>query len=377
MLLGEVDNYESLFFTRSWHGIGSLEMRINRYKKHVDKLIKGNIIFPFADVHKAFIIRHREIELDENGKITENWKIHALPLKSFVSQRITVPPEKQEFDKVDGDSESIMKHYVDRHLVNPLDLKRKLPNLVIADNQHRGSQASWLSRFVNLSEEVSNLSLFSGLGWNIYLDLENKQFVFDVYEGNDLTSNQDTLPPVMFSPDFDSIKQMAYLESDLNYKNTAYVGGPGESVGRIIEEVGVGVGVNRFEIFLDARNVETEIPVPEGEEGEPTPRSEDEVRAEVRAIGERELKEYEQEIYLEGQILTKSPFVYEKHYNLGDIVTMQNKDWGVTMDARITEIKEIYETSGFQLEATFGNDRPTIIKKIKQELKQISGEVRR
>ncbi|MGG0665548.1 hypothetical protein ABE042_15735 [Viridibacillus arvi] len=59
------------------------------------------------------------------------------------------------------------------------------------------------------------------------------------------------------------------------------------------------------------------------------------------------------------------------------MVTNQNKEWEVTMDARITEVKEVYEPAGFQLEGTFGNNRPTLIKKIKQELGQISGEVRR
>ena len=49
----------------------------------------------------------------------------------------------------------------------------------------------------------------------------------------------------------------------------------------------------------------------------------------------------------------------------------------MTMDARITDIKEIHETNGFSIEATFGNNRPTLIQKIKQELSQISGEVRR
>jgi hypothetical protein len=49
----------------------------------------------------------------------------------------------------------------------------------------------------------------------------------------------------------------------------------------------------------------------------------------------------------------------------------------VTRDARITEIKEIYEPAGFQIEATFGESRPTLVKKLKQELSQISEEVRK
>ncbi|WP_283164612.1 MULTISPECIES: hypothetical protein [unclassified Lysinibacillus] len=82
--------------------------------------------------------------------------------------------------------------------------------------------------------------------------------------------------------------------------------------------------------------------------------------------GQQNLNELIQEEYLEGQILTNS-----------DVTTIQNNFWGITMDARITDIKEIHETGGFSIEATFENNRPTLIQKIKQELSQISGEVRR
>ncbi|MGM7685289.1 hypothetical protein ACSVDA_24605 [Cytobacillus sp. Hm23] len=47
------------------------------------------------------------------------------------------------------------------------------------------------------------------------------------------------------------------------------------------------------------------------------------------------------------------------------------------MDARITEVTEVYETGGFQLEATFGNAQPTLITKLKQELWQIDAEIKR
>jgi hypothetical protein len=93
--------------------------------------------------------------------------------------------------------------------------------------------------------------------------------------------------------------------------------------------------------------------------------------------GQQKLSEFAQEFFLEGQVLTNSPFKYEIDYDLGDIVTIQNREWGITRDARITEIKEIYEPGGFQIEATFGESRPTLVKKLKQELAQISGEVRK
>lgn len=93
--------------------------------------------------------------------------------------------------------------------------------------------------------------------------------------------------------------------------------------------------------------------------------------------GQQNLNELMQEEYLEGQILTNSLFKYQKDYDLGDVTTIQDNDWGITMDACITDIKEIHEGTGFSIEATFGNNRPTLIQKIKQELSQISGEVRR
>ena len=80
-IVGEIDNYASMFFTRSWHGIGSIELRINRYKKHVDTLIKNNLILVGNDLNKVFIIKHREIELDQEGKITENWLIKGYALR--------------------------------------------------------------------------------------------------------------------------------------------------------------------------------------------------------------------------------------------------------------------------------------------------------
>lgn len=89
-LLAEIDNYESLIFTRSWHGVGSFELRMNRYKKHAETLQKRNLVMLCRE--KVGIIKHREIELDENGKATENWLIKGIQLKGIMNQRLTVPP---------------------------------------------------------------------------------------------------------------------------------------------------------------------------------------------------------------------------------------------------------------------------------------------
>lgn len=372
-ILAEIDNYESMFFNRSWHGIGDIEIRINRYMKYADTLLKNNLILVGTDLNKVFIIKHREIELDENGRITENWLIKGYAIKSIVAQRITMPPDHTAYDYKSGSSETIMKHYVNNNLVNPVDLRRKIPQLVIAPDLQRGVHTTYSSRFKNVAEEVSTLSVASGLGWDVVLDINNKQWVFDVMEGRNVVAGQSINPPVIFSPQFDSLKSLQYVQSELNYKNTAYVAGQGEGVERRVIEVqatGAGTGINRHEVFIDARDVaETD------DDDQPLPEAV--IIQSLTDRGKQQLAELIQEEYLEGQILTNSPFVYQKDYDLGDIPTIQNMEWGVTMDARITDIKEIHEVGGFEIEATFGNSRPTLIQKIKQELSQISGEVRR
>lgn len=373
-LYGEIDNYESLQIIRSWHNLGNLEMRINRYKEHVDKLQRNRILFPYNHLNKGYIIRHKEIELDERGKETENWIIRALPLKSWASQRLTYPTQNKMTDDVHDNAESVIFHYVNNNMVNPSDNDRKIPNLVLAENKNRGDKLKWSTRYEVLAEVIEEISLISGLGWNIEIDYENKQFLFVINEGNDLTTNQSELPPAIFSPEFGTLGQMSYMESDLNYKNFAIVEGPNkhdqddipeEEREKFVTEIGHADGYNRYEMLINA-NVDTDEDVND----ERQPRPEIDIIADMEEDGRNELKENEQEIYVEGQSLTKSILIYEQDYNLGDIVTLQNKDWGVKMDARITEVKEIYEPNRYEIDLTFDNSFPTLIDKIRREIKR-------
>lgn len=197
--------------------------------------------------------------------------------------------------------------------------------------------------------------------------------MFKILEGRNLSVNQSLLPPAIFSPEFNTLGQLSYTESELNYRNFAVVAGQGEGVERRIITVGESSGFERYELFVDARDVSEET---EREEGvDPVPRPPHEIVEDLTNRGNQKLAEYEQEIYLEGQALTKSRLVYGVDYDLGDIVTLQNREWGVTLDARITEVKEIYEPGNTRVELTFGNNRPTLISKIKQELSGMQNEM--
>lgn len=341
-LLGEIDDYESLQFIRRFKKVGRFELHINLNKNNTDTLQKENIIY--LSPRKAGIIMHREISRSDSEQLI----IKGYTLQGLINRRITIPPDGQAYDRIKAPLETVMKHYVNQNAVNPTDSTRIIPNLVIADDLSRGPVVDWQTRYKQLDEELEKLST-DEIGWEVFLDLENQQFVFDVVEGRNRTVDQSENPPVIFSIDFDNVKNQVFIDSDTGYKNTAYVGGQGEGEKRSIAEVGTGAtGFKRIETFIDARDIEDDSQLP--------------------TRGLNKLKEYQKIISFESEILTYGPFIYELDWDLGDTVTVQDKKIGLIMNTPITEVAEIYEPSGFKLEVTFGNNIPTLIDKIKQSL---------
>lgn len=367
----EIDTYQSLQFGRDYHGIADFELHVNRYMHEAKRIFKGDIIGLNKQDNKVGIILTKEIALDESGKESENFKLTGTTLDGLMSRRLTVPPSSTAYDRKNGDTETVMKHYVNNHFVNPANSRRKMPHVEIAPNYNRGAHLEWESRFKNVADELENISIKSGLGWGIFADFKTKKLIFDVIEAKDLTQdNPFGNSPVFFSPEFETIKSQSYIDSDNELKTVGYVGGQGEGTERKIVTIGNNAGWDRIETFVDARDVGNS----ENDEEELTP---EEIEQQLEERGTEKMSGMETLRSLEAEILTPvrkiSPFQYEKDFDLGDNVQVVNKSWGLQMIAPITQFKEIHETGGFRLEATFGRSRPTLISKIKNKFDELDG----
>ena len=332
--LGQIDNYKSLILTKSYSGIGSFELHLHENTTHADKLVKENIIF--TTPKKAFVILHREIT-SVDGRVI----IKGQELKSYLGRFVTIPPAGHAYHRVNSNAETVIKNYVVHNLA-----ERNITEIIVAINQNRGNNLIYQTRYKNLAEELEKISLTSGLGWDIILDIENKKFVFDVVEGKDRTANQSILPPAIFSVEYDNVGQQKLIESRSNYRNIAIVGGQGEGADRKISIIGSATGLDRFEIFVDARDVENEADLPER--------------------GEQRLAEVQEILSFDSEVLIDRNLRYEEDFALGDLVTVQNVKWNITTNRRIAEVTEIYEGAGFRLEVSFGQGLPTIKEVIKQ-----------
>ncbi|MET3504929.1 siphovirus ReqiPepy6 Gp37-like family protein [Halalkalibacter oceani] len=373
-LLGEIDAYDSFMLTRRWHKAGEFQFVVNRYSNNAQYLQEGALLVPGNEVHKAVIIEHMEVELTESGKASENWTIRGSTLEGILSRLPAIPSEGAATESTNGPAETHMRKLVLTNVINPADAKRAISQVALAAvDQERGTTDLWETRWKQLDEEMERLSLLTGLGWFITLDYDSKCWIFDVKEGRNLTASQSVLPPVILSPEFDAVQSQRFVDSVLDYKNIAYVAGQGEGAERLIVEVGDvdAEGLDRFEMFVDARDIGNGDAQPtEDEDRNPVYPdgwlTEEEILNLLRQRGEEKLAERQRIRTFEGTILDSCPFVYERDWDLGDIVTVQNRDWGVTMDERITEVVETYERSGFRLDAVFGKDSPTIMDKVSQ-----------
>ncbi len=334
--LGQIDEYESFIPTKKWHGIGNFELHLNINNAHAEYLQKENIIF--TDEKKAYVILYREID-----SVTNKLVVKGLGLKSYLARWLVFPPMDYAYYRVNSNVETIMKEYVQATLI-----RKGIANIVVADDLGRGDKTVYQSRYKNLADELEKLSLASNLSWDISLDLDNKRFIFDIVEGRDVTVNQDALPPAIFAIEYDNIAEQKLTDSKLDYRNTAIVAGQGEGVDRAITVVGDSQGYDSFETFVDARDIENDNDLP--------------------ARGNQKLSETQEILTFDSRVLTDKNLIYEEDFRLGDIVTIQNNQWNITTDRRITEVTEIYESTGFRLDVAFGESLPTIIDLVKKAI---------
>ena len=333
--LGQIDNYTSYMPSKSWYGIGDVELHIHQSARHTEHLQKENIIYTSAD--KAYIILHRELN-SETGKMV----IKGRELKSYLSRWLIYPPSGVAYFSLNAAPETIMKAYVEATLE-----RKGVTEIVVAPGLERGEKTSYQARYKNLADELEKLSLDSGLNWDLRLDHDMKKFVFDCYVGLDRSANQDVNANAIFSVDYDNITSQKLIDSKYGFANAALVAGQGEGEWRVVEEVGeTDAGLDSYETFVDARDIEY-----------------DEYLADR---GRQKLAELPEKLSFDSVVDTTKNLKYGTDFNLGDVVTIANKSWGITTDRIITEIKEIYEPDGFRLEVVFGEGLVTIQDKIKQ-----------
>ena len=311
-LLGVIDNYDCLVWTRNYYKPDTFSMQIIPNFEQFKLLKKGNILLKRDNTKEAMYIDHRELEENEEG--IEVLVVSGYSLTKWLDRRITLYKEVEK-----ANAETVMKSYVNRHCINPAEANRKIDNLVLGINNNLGQEIDYLSHYEPLLEELEDIAKVNELGYKIDLDLANKQYLFQVYQGLDRTINQ-----------------------ELNSK-----------------------ALDRYELFVDARDIsdtkqqgdnEIEIPL-------------EEYNKLLENRGKEKLSECTKIETFDCVLNNINSLEYRQDFDLGDKVSIINKKWGLMLNERIVSITETYDVEGLNIDIEIGNNIPTLIDKIKKKMR--------
>lgn len=353
-LLGLIDGFFSLIWVRRYNKAGDFELHVALTENNLKLLQRDNIVSKSDDAEAGFI-EYRSLSQDREGK--EYLVVKGKFLTGYLARRIIWGTEV-----LNCTVEEAIRTLIDKNAINPIDISRKIPRLELGVFKGYIETINYQISYENLLEEVENLSIISDLGFRAIVDFEDKKLVFDVYKGKDLTVEQVENPPAIFSNEFENVFEQEYVDSVHNYRNVALVAGEGEGSDRKIKIVGAGQELDRYELFVDAKDVsektEDDILIPE-----------DEYLGMLESRGKIKLAEYAELNTFESKVNVKGNLIYKQDFDLGDVVTIVNKKWGVITNTRINEIEEVFEADGKSINVTFGESMPTLIDVIKREVR--------
>lgn len=333
-LVAVVDDAESVIWTNRYNKAGDFEIYIRARTDLISTFAIGNYVLR-SDDDMCGIVEKIQLTTDvENG---DYFTITGRDAKSLLGRRVIW---KQTI--LSGTVEDGIRQLITENIISPTKETRKISNFVLGDKINITSTISQQFTGDNLYDAVSSICESFGLGFKVILNVATKQFVFTLYQGVNRGNNQDLVPYVIFSTDFENISSTSYTYNDQTYKNVALVAGEGEGNARKMQAVGDSSGLDRYELFVDARDLSTN-------NGEI---STSDYTNQLIQRGTEKLAENNVTETFEGEVITSLQYVYKTDYFCGDIVTITN-EYGITGNTRIVEIIESFGVDGYKIVPTF------------------------
>lgn len=370
--LGIVDEIASLLWTIKYFDVGTFNLLAPVTDNNSNLLSMGNIIVKHDGKkevedgsggiwRRAAQIMYVHITKDERGQ--EQIEAQGFMLSKWLSKRVVTPQLVTT-----ATCQQIISTLVANNCGANATTKRKFAQFTALTQADLGGSSVDYSNelYVDLGSEVKDVAVSGKLGYDILVNERDKLYGFYLYKGDDLTAgNTAGNPPCIFSRDFDNVNGQEYEDSIESYKNFTYVQGAADETGAqpvVTVDGGNKAGLELNEVFIDASDISrsyesggTSVPIPLNT-----------YLAMLRTRGATELENYGERMNFVSTINTASNLRFKDDFNLGDRITCLERSWGLRIDARITEVQEVYQKGQEEIQATFGESLPTLVEKIKR-----------
>lgn len=247
--IGIVDTYKSCIWANRYNEVGDCELYVEATTEKMDLLVKGNYLIRLDD---DMVCQIKKIELDTDSENGNYLIVTAYDVKKFLDQRVIWGTSS-----VDGNVEDYLRNIINRTLGNPTLSARQL-------KKANGERLFYLGDKANFTEVTTEQNSYNNVGelvrekcqkysWGYKVILSDNALYFKLYKGTDRSNY------VIFSDDFENLEATKYIEDDTNLGNVALVAGEGEGSERSRNVSGYAEGVNRYEIYVDAKDVSKTI----------------------------------------------------------------------------------------------------------------------
>lgn len=220
-----LEGYQSVIWATRYFTSGDFEFYIPATTEMLNLIKEDYYITRDDDFTQGMIIEKIQITTDiEEGNYII---VTGRSLKSILNRRIIWTQTV-----VDGSVETCIRQLIDENAINPIMPQRKINKLVLGAELGVSETMSAQYTGKNLGETIESICKKYGLGYDILLDLEEKQFIFILFKGVDRSYNQTENNYVTFSNDFENLLKTDYTYDKSEHKNVALVAGEGEGKSR-------------------------------------------------------------------------------------------------------------------------------------------------
>ena len=334
-----IDTYESFIWTDRYNSYGDFEIVFAMDESFL-RYLKEDNYFWLKDSEHTMIIE--DIRIDADTEDGNRLIVTGRSLESILERRIIWGQKV-----FTGNLQTAIQTMLNECIISPSIEDRKISNFRFAestdpkitsltiDNQYTGD---------DLYTVIKGLCEENNIGFKIVLTDDN-WFEFSLYAGVDRSYDQTENPYVVFSPNFENIINSNYFSSKASYRNVTLVEGEGEGTDRKTTVVGSGSGINRREVFTEARDISSKT-----EDG--VTLSDDEYYAQLRSKGLKTLADHSITTAFEGEVEATKLFKYGEDFYIGDIVQIAN-EYGDEGSAYISELIISRRKEGFSVYQTF------------------------
>lgn len=364
-LIGIVDTAASVIWHTQYFGTGDFEVYAPCTAENSSILVKGNYVTRPDDRNVGLIERVETTFNANDGRMIVATGRFA---KSILDRRIIYRRSGYSV------SATVIKgsvEYAARKLVNEnaiacaFDSGRNMSELVLGIGagtaqtiiDETGAAANKQVTHDNLLTYTDEFLAEYNLGAYCALT-DSGKLAYTVFEGKDRSfDNTQGREPVVFSQDFDNLVSSEYIYDEKELKNTALIGGEGEGTARfhsIVKNAAI-TGSARREIFVDASSNSKKYKDEQDVEQTFTDAEYDQT---LKTLGRQNLAKLSVVETFTGEIdLVNSSFKYgeDADFFLGDIITIQDTEIDLYINARIREVTEVQDMNGYRITAVYGN----------------------